>query len=56
MAMWSGSSVNYTEMTTINFGTTSGVVLGVFISGSNMVLTGSASTSAWTVKSIVRSI
>lgn len=56
MAMWSGSSVNYTEMTTTNFGITSGVTFGVFISGSNMVLTGSASTSAWTVKSIVRSI
>ena len=56
MAMWSGSSVNYTEMTTTNFGTTSGVTFGVFISGSNMVLTGSASSSAWTIKTIVRSI
>jgi hypothetical protein len=56
MAIWSGSSVNYTEMTTTNFGTTSGITFGVFISGSNMVLTGSASTSAWTIKTIVRSI
>jgi hypothetical protein len=56
IAMWSGSSVNYTEMTTTNFGTTSGVTFGVLISGSNMVVTGSASTSAWTIKTIVRSI
>lgn len=56
MAIQSGSSVNYTETTTTNFGTTSGLALGVFISGSNMVLTGSASTTAWTIKSIIKAI
>lgn len=56
MAIWSGSSVNYTETTTTDFGTTSGLSLNVSISGSNMVLTGSASTTAWTVKTIIRSI
>jgi hypothetical protein len=56
MAIQSGSSVNYTETTTTDFGTTSGLSLGVFVSGSNMVLTGSASTTAWTIKTIVRSI
>jgi hypothetical protein len=56
MAIQSGSVVNYTETTTMDFGSTSGLSLGVFISGSNMVLTGSAATTAWTIKTIIRSI
>lgn len=56
MAIQSGSAVNYTETTTTSFGSTTGISLGVFISGSNMVLTGSATTPSWTVKTIVRSI
>jgi hypothetical protein len=56
MAIQSGSSVNYTETTTMDFGSTSGLSLGVFVSGSNMVLTGSAATSAWVIKTIVRSL
>ena len=56
MAIQSASVVNYTETTTMDFGSTSGLSLGVFVSGSNMVLTGSAATSAWTIKTIIRSI
>jgi len=56
MAIQSGSAVNYTETTTMDFGSTSGVSLGVFVSGSNMVLTGSAATTAWVIKTIVRSL
>ncbi len=56
MAIQSGSFVNYTETTTMDFGSTSGVSLGVFVSGSNMVLTGSAATTAWVIKTIVRSL
>jgi hypothetical protein len=56
MAMWSGSSVNFTEVTTTDFGDTSGVVFNVSISGANMILSSSAATAAWTFKSIVRSI
>jgi hypothetical protein len=56
MAIQSGSAVNYTETTTMDFGSTSGLSLGVFVSGSNMVLTGSAATSAWVIKTIVRSL
>jgi len=55
-AIWNGTSVNYTETTTIDFGSTTDISLGVFISGSNMVLTGSAATSGWTMKTIIRSI
>jgi hypothetical protein len=56
MAIWSGSSVNFTETTTLDFGSTTGLNLGVFVIGGNMVLTGSASTTAWTIKTIIRSI
>jgi hypothetical protein len=56
MAIQSGSVVNYTETTTMDFGSTSGLSLGVFVSGSNMVLTGSAATTAWTIKTIIRGI
>jgi hypothetical protein len=56
MAIWSGSSVNFTETTTTDFGTTTGLNLAVFVSGANMILTGSASTTAWTIKTIIRSI
>ena len=56
MAMWSGTAVNFTETTTLDFGSTTGLSLGVFVSGANMVLTGSASTTAWTIKTIIRSI
>ena len=56
MAMWSGSSVNFTEVSASSFGTTTGFVFGVNISGSNMILSGSATTSGWTIKTIIRSI
>lgn len=56
MTLWSGSSVNLTETTTTDFGSTSGLTFGSYISGSSMVLTGSATTSGWTIKTIVRSI
>jgi hypothetical protein len=55
-AIWNGTDVNYTETTTIDFGSTTDISLGVFISGSDMVLTGSAATSGWTMKTIIRSI
>jgi len=55
-AIWSGSSVNYMDNSTTDFGNTSGLVFGASISGSNMIVTGSASTSGWTIKAIIRSI
>jgi hypothetical protein len=56
MAMWSGSSVNYSEVSASSFGTTNTFVFGVSISGSNMILSGSAPTNGWTVKTIVKAI
>ena len=56
MGMWSGSTAAYTDNSTTDFGSTSGFTFGLIVSGSNMVLTGSASTSGWTVRAGIRSI
>jgi hypothetical protein len=55
-AIWSGSSVNQIETSASSFGDTSGFTFGVIVSGGNLALTGSTSTSSWTVKTIIRSI
>jgi len=56
MAMWSGTSVNFTDNSITEFGTTSGFIFGAHVSGSNMVVTGSSPTAGWTVKTIVKAI
>jgi hypothetical protein len=56
MAIQSASAVNFTETTTTDFGSTSGFAFTVQVAGANMILTGSATTSGWTIKTIVRSI
>jgi hypothetical protein len=56
MAVQLGSTVNFTETTTTDFGSTSGFGLTVQVAGANMILTGSATTSGWTIKTIVRGI
>jgi hypothetical protein len=56
MAIQSGSAVNFTETTTTDFGSTSAVSFTVIVTGSNMALTGSSTSGAWTIKTIVRGI
>lgn len=56
MSIWSGSTANFTETTTTDIGTTTGVTFTVAVSGSNTVLSSSATTAGWTVKTIIRSI
>jgi len=56
MAIQLGTSVNFTETTTTDFGSTTGFGLTVQVSSGNMILTGSATTSGWTIKTIVRGI
>jgi hypothetical protein len=56
MAIQSGSAVNFTETTTTDFGSTSAVSFTVIVTGSNIALTGSSTSGAWTIKTIVRSI
>ena len=55
-AIWSGSAVNFMDNSTVDFGNTAGFVIGAQITGGNMVVTGSATTTGWTVKTIIRSI
>ncbi len=56
-AMWSGSSVNFTETTASSFGTTTEFRLGVIVTGSNMALTGSTTSGdSWIVRTIIRAI
>jgi hypothetical protein len=56
MSLWSGSEASFTETTTVGFGDTSGFVLSVTVSSSDMILSSSAATAGWDFKSIVRSI
>ena len=56
MSIWSGTSANFTETSTLDIGTTTGVTFTVAVSGNNAVLSSSATTAGWTVKTIIRSI
>jgi hypothetical protein len=56
MAIQSGSAVNFTETTTTDFGSTSAISFTVVVTGSNMALTGSSTSGAWTIKTIIRGI
>jgi hypothetical protein len=56
IGLWNGASVNYTETSTTDIGTTTGLLFTGIISGSNFALTGSSTTAGWNIKTIVRSI
>jgi len=56
MAIFSGTSIQYTETSTLDIGSTTGVTFSVGISSGNAVLSVSATTNNWTVKTIIRSI
>ena len=56
MAMWSGTSVNFTDNSITEFGSTSAFTFGAHVSGANMVVTGSAPTAGWTIKTIIKAI
>ncbi len=56
ISTWSGSSVNYAETSTTDFGNTSGLTFNMVVSGGNAILRTSGVTGNWTVKTIVRSI
>jgi len=56
MSIWSGTTANFTETSTLDIGTTTGVTFTVAVSGNNAVLSSSATTAGWTVKTIIRSI
>jgi len=55
-ATWSGSTIVSSSITSSNIGDTSGLTTFAAISSSYIVLSGSANTANWTVKSIIRAI
>jgi hypothetical protein len=56
MSIWSGSTAQFLETSTPSIGTTTGVTFSVAVSGGNAVLSSSATTAGWVVKTIVRTI
>ena len=56
MSTWAGSSIEFTEVDTMDIGSTTAVGLTMILSGSNAVMTGSSSTGTWTIRTIIRAI
>ena len=56
MSIFSGNTVNFTETTTTDIGSTSDVTFSMSADSTNTLLQVSATTSGWEVKTIVRSI
>ena len=55
-SIWVGSNVQYTDTSTLDIGTTTGVSFNVTLSGGNAIFRSSATTTGWIVKTIIRSI
>jgi hypothetical protein len=56
MSIFSGTSVEFTETSTTDIGSTSNIIFTMSSDGSNASLQVSAATTGWEVKTIVRSI
>jgi len=56
MSIWSGVTAQYSETATNDIGSTSGVTFSVSVLGNDAVISSSATTSNWTLKTIIRSI
>ena len=56
MSTWAGSSIEFTEVDTMDIGSTTAVGLTMILSGSNAVMTGASSTGAWTIRTIIRAV
>ena len=56
MAIWSGTTTQYSETSTNDIGNTAGITFSVAVSGNNAVLSSSATTGGWTLKTIIRTI
>jgi hypothetical protein len=56
MSTWAGSSIQFSEVDTMDIGDTAVVGLTMILSGSNAVMTGSSSTGSWTIRTIIRAV
>jgi hypothetical protein len=56
MTIWTTGTTEFTEVSTNDIGSTTGVTFSTSLSGSNALIRASATTSGWVVKTIIRSI
>ena len=56
MSTWAGASIEFTEVDTMDIGSTTAVGLTMILSGSNAIMTGSSTTGAWTIRTIIRAV
>jgi hypothetical protein len=56
MSIWTTGATEFTEVSTNDIGSTTGVTFSTSLSGSNALIRASATTSGWVVKTIIRSI
>lgn len=56
MAVWDGSNINFTEVTTVDLGNTTDVLLLVQINTGNVELIADALSQPWTVKTLAKII
>ena len=56
MSIWNGGSIVYTENTTTDIGSTTGVNFDVIISQSQAQLISVTDTAGWKIKTTIRSI
>jgi len=56
MAVWDGSNINFTEVTTVDLGNTTDVLLLVQINTGNVELIADAVSQPWTVKTLAKII
>jgi hypothetical protein len=56
MAMYVGTTAQFTDFSTLNVGSTTNVKFEAFVSGANFIITGSVPTNNWTLKTIIRAI
>ena len=55
-AFWLAGTLRFSEFTTVDVGTTTGLVMSASISGGNAILQASASSNTWVVKTIIRGV
>ena len=56
MTVWNGSSIQFTDVTTTDIGSTSAVALTASLSGANVILSSPFPTSGWNIKTVVNLI
>lgn len=56
MTIWNSGSTQYTEVSTNDIGSTTGITFSTSLSGSSALISASATTAGWTLKTIIRAI